>query len=217
MPWQLEHRSEGWCVIKEGESSPVAGGCHSSRADAIKHQRALYANESRVASMYERLDSMPDPESLPVVASGQSQLANELAGLILKEDPLATELVGKLLKEDRERTLIASVAESQSMLARQMFDSHQDRQALVAALERMGSPTFNMPPAEVTVNVPETVVNVPPAEVTVNVPDVNVHVPAPQVTVRPNITVEAPSVQKTVTFERDPLTHEVIKAEVTEG
>jgi len=208
MPWQLEHRSEGWCVIKEGESSPVAGGCHSSRADAIKHQRALYANESRVASMYADLDAQPEPtpavvyaEPLPVVQ--QSSLS-----------PLATELVGLLLKDDRERSLVASVAESQAKMAEQQ---NEDRQALVAALERMGSPTFNVPAAEVTVNVPpsEVSVNVPPAEVTVNVPDVNVSVDAPQVTVRPQINL--PSVQKTVTFERDPLTQQVTKAEVTES
>ena len=206
MPWQLEHRSEGWCVIKEGESSPVAGGCHSSRADAIKHQRALYANESRVASMYADLDAQPEPtpavvyaEPLPVVQ--QSSLS-----------PLATELVGLLLKDDRERSLVASVAESQAKMAEQQ---NEDRQALVAALERMGSPTFNIPPAEVTVNVPETVVNVPPAEVTVNVPDVHVKVDAPQVTVRPEFTT--PERTKTVTFERDPLTHQVTRAEVTKG
>jgi len=217
VPWSLQHRDEGWCVVKDADDS--VAGVHPSRADAIKQQRALYANEARVASMYAKLDAMPDPEPQAVVASGNSQLANELAGLLLKEDPLATELVGKMLKEDRERTLIASVAESQSMIARQMFDSHHDRRALVAALERIGQPIVNMPPAEVTVNVPPAEVNftVPPAEVTVNVPDVHVKVDAPQVTVRPNITVEAPSVQKTVTFERDPLTHEVIKAEVTEG
>ena len=51
MPWRLSQRKGRWCVVKEGESSPVPGGCHDSRADAIKHQRALYANESRMASM----------------------------------------------------------------------------------------------------------------------------------------------------------------------
>jgi hypothetical protein len=45
MPWRIEQRGGKHCVIKEGESSPVPGGCHESRADAVKHQRALYASE----------------------------------------------------------------------------------------------------------------------------------------------------------------------------
>jgi hypothetical protein len=32
-------------VVKKGESTPVPGGCHSTRAQALAHQRALYANE----------------------------------------------------------------------------------------------------------------------------------------------------------------------------
>ncbi|HSE43878.1 MAG TPA: hypothetical protein VLA89_00965 [Gemmatimonadales bacterium] len=51
MPWILSQREGKWCVVKKGETSPVPGGCHDSRAKAIKHQRALYANESRMASM----------------------------------------------------------------------------------------------------------------------------------------------------------------------
>jgi hypothetical protein len=199
----LERREGQWHVVNEDGASE---GSHSSRADAIKHQRHLYANQSRVASMYADLDAHPVPEvvyaaPLPVVQ--QSSLS-----------PLATELVGLLLKDDRERSLVASVAESQAMMQQQQTE---DRQALIAALGRMGSPVVNVPAPEVTVNVPAAEVNftVPPAEVTVNVPDVHVSVAAPEVTVRPEIVL--PSSQKTVTFERDPLTQQVTKAEVTEG
>lgn len=207
MPWQLERRDEGWCVIKESDGS--SEGCHGSRADAIKQQRALYANESRVASMYAELDARPDP--VPVVAL---EPASALAASALS--PLATELVGLLLKDEREKSLVASMADSQAQLVRQQAEQAEERQALVAALTRMGQPIINVPAAEVTVTVPETQVsvNVPAPEVTVNVPDVNVTVAAPEVTVRPEINL--PSVQKTVTFERDPLTQQVTKAEVTE-
>jgi hypothetical protein len=51
MPWNISKREGKYCVVKVGASSPVPGGCHASRADAIKHQRALYANEPRMASM----------------------------------------------------------------------------------------------------------------------------------------------------------------------
>jgi hypothetical protein len=114
--------------------------------------------------------------------------------------------------------LVASVAESQELMVQRMQQDQEERMALVAALGRMGSPTINLPemrPPDVTVNVPpaevnfhapapEVTVNVPPAEVTVHSPDVNVTVEAP------------PPVQKTVTFERDPLTQQVTRAEVTE-
>lgn len=45
MPWHLEKRGGRWCVIKDGTSKAVPGGCHSSRAKAVAHQRALYASE----------------------------------------------------------------------------------------------------------------------------------------------------------------------------
>ena len=62
MPWQLSQREGKWCVVKQGETDPVPGGCHPDRATAIKHQRALYANESRMASMYDELVELPDPD-----------------------------------------------------------------------------------------------------------------------------------------------------------
>jgi len=207
VPWFLNQREGKWCVVKEGESSPVAGGCHDTRVDAIRHQRALYANESRVASMYAELDAQPDPE--PVLeepaSSGMSAVTAEIMAL--------------LLREEKERSLVASVAESQSLISQQFAEAAAERQALVAALGRMGSPTINLPPAEVNVNVPAAEVNftVPPAEVNVTVESPTVHVPAAQITVQPaDVNVVLPERQKTVTFERDPLTQQVTKAEVTE-
>lgn len=49
MPWEIKKKGSQYCVHKKGSSSPVPGGCHSSRADAIKHQRALYAKEPTAA------------------------------------------------------------------------------------------------------------------------------------------------------------------------
>ncbi len=50
MPWSIERRGGKHCVVKQGASKPVPGGCHDSRADAIKHQRALYANEKKMGA-----------------------------------------------------------------------------------------------------------------------------------------------------------------------
>ena len=45
MPWVIEKRDGKFCVVKQGTGAVVNGGCHESRADAVKQQRALYASE----------------------------------------------------------------------------------------------------------------------------------------------------------------------------
>jgi hypothetical protein len=45
MPWEIQKRGDEYCVVKAGTDAVVNGGCHASRADAIKQQRALYASE----------------------------------------------------------------------------------------------------------------------------------------------------------------------------
>jgi len=44
VPWNVRKRGNRYCVIPVGERTPVPGGCHSTKAAAVKHQRALYAN-----------------------------------------------------------------------------------------------------------------------------------------------------------------------------
>lgn len=46
MPWNIVKRGSRYCVVKEGETRPVNGGCHARRVDAVMQQRALYANEA---------------------------------------------------------------------------------------------------------------------------------------------------------------------------
>lgn len=46
MPWVIRKRGNQHCVVKEGETTPVPGGCHATRAEAVRHQRALYAGEA---------------------------------------------------------------------------------------------------------------------------------------------------------------------------
>ncbi len=208
MPWSLSQRDGKWCVVKQGATDPVPGGCHPDRASAIKHQRALYANESRMASMYDELDERTVGWTEPVVEAEVPQTS-----------PVMAEIMALLLREQQEKSLVASVAEHQSLISQQFQEAALERQALVAALGRMGSPTINLPAAEVNVHVPPAEVNftVPPAEINVNVEPAQVNVPAAQITVQPaDVNVTLPERTKTVTFERDPLTHEVVKAEVTE-
>lgn len=47
MPWDIKKKDGEYCVHKVGNDTPVPGGCHSSRVDAVKHMKALYANEPK--------------------------------------------------------------------------------------------------------------------------------------------------------------------------
>jgi len=207
MPWHLENRDGKVCVIKDADGS--VAGCHDSRTDAIKQQRALYANESRTAAMYAELDAQDygweEEKEAPVPAVLEDSLS-----------PFAAQLVGLILKDEREKSLTASLAQSMDSISARMAAEKEERTALVAALSAIGQPVINVETPEVTVHVPpaEVRVDVPAAEVTVNTPEVKVDVPAPQVTFSPEINL--PSSSKTVTFERDPLTGHVSSAEIRE-
>lgn len=204
MPWSLQQRDGEWCVIKESDGS--SEGCHSSRADAIKHQRALYANEARVASMYAELDAQPDPEPEPEVAP----------------EPVAVFPTGRTVKIEipTDEALTASVMQQMERMSERQARTDE---ALVAALQAIGArdPVVNVHAAPITIE--PTPVTVQAPNVTVESPTVNVEAPsvnveAPSVTVQPaDVNVTLPERQKTVTFERDPLTQQVTRAEVTEG
>lgn len=49
MPWHLVERDGRTCVVKDGETEPIAGGCHDTREQAQSHLNALYAAEPSAA------------------------------------------------------------------------------------------------------------------------------------------------------------------------
>lgn len=51
MPWEVREHNGKWCVFKEGEDSPISGGCHETKKEAMAQLRALYANEKRMHSV----------------------------------------------------------------------------------------------------------------------------------------------------------------------
>jgi len=89
MPWNIAKRGDNWCVVKEGETAPIKGGCHASRSDALKHQRALYANEpsARRASIEDVAPIAPPKEwfetpedsPTPLTYSPEGQVFGHLA------------------------------------------------------------------------------------------------------------------------------------------
>lgn len=47
MPWVVKENEGRHCVYKKGGSTPIKGGCHDSRDEAVKHMQALYANSKK--------------------------------------------------------------------------------------------------------------------------------------------------------------------------
>lgn len=59
MPWKIRMLGGKHCVVKEGETRPVPGGCYATRGEAIKRQRALYAGEA--SSTRATVMAVPEP------------------------------------------------------------------------------------------------------------------------------------------------------------
>lgn len=150
----MNKRGDSWCVVKEGESEPIKGGCHASRSDALKHQRALYANESQMASangpLRIELGGVPD-ETLPVLVESLTAISDRLA-----------ETEGALALVMEKLTLLASVEPPVVNVS-------------------VPEPVVNItvPEPVVNVNVPEARV-----EITTPAPVVNVELPPSRKTVR---------------------------------
>jgi len=84
MPWNIAKRGDKWCVVKEGETTPIKGGCHASRSDALKHQRALYANEpsARRASIEGVAPLAPPKEWFEIPEADPTPLAYSVEGRV---------------------------------------------------------------------------------------------------------------------------------------
>lgn len=189
MPWSIERRDGAYCVVKQGESNPVPGGCHDTRGAAIKHQRALYASESRVASVYQELDARPDPEPEPVpepfVGAPKSQ--------IIQLPPQSIQL--ELAPDQALTAALAAIHERQGQ-------TDSALSMVASAIQSIADKPPPEPP-QVTVAAPEIHVAAP--EVTVQPPEIKVEVAAPEVTVRPTIKMPAADQKagRQVSFERD--------------
>lgn len=96
MPYVIKKRESKWCV--ESTTSGKTHGCHDTRADAVKQQRALYKNAppaeeaAKAAAILTELAGeavLPIPEVLPEIAEGSS-------------DALLTEMVEHMTKSIEE-------------------------------------------------------------------------------------------------------------------
>lgn len=112
------------------------------------------------------------------------------------------EALHEQIKDDR-KLMVQIVAGLQKLAEDAAADREKLAETLTSLVAGLSLPEF-----------PEINVTVPAPEVTVNVPEakVDVTVPTPQVNVR----VDAPTARREVTFERDPLTGSISRAQVEE-
>lgn len=78
MPWSIEKRKNEFCVVGGKDGGTVA--CHASRAKAVAHMRALYANEKPKAKA-----SIDGQEFTVLVAKSFTERALGLSNLELAE------------------------------------------------------------------------------------------------------------------------------------
>jgi len=88
MPYELKKSGGQYCVYKKGDSSPVPGGCHATRKEAVAHMRALYVNVE---------GSLSDPpatmEDAQVIADNNGWALEKIDGTAfwrLKNVPIAS-------------------------------------------------------------------------------------------------------------------------------
>ena len=76
MPYAIRKQGNRFCVYKETNGKTVPGGCHGTRAEAEKHQAALYAN---VGDANERKKNSDDKSSKSAGSSSHRQRTAMLA------------------------------------------------------------------------------------------------------------------------------------------
>lgn len=70
MPWSIKKLNEKYCVVKDANNKPIAGGCHSNRKDAIEHLQALHANYATAVIAESFCDDGATPEEITLAAQG---------------------------------------------------------------------------------------------------------------------------------------------------
>ena len=71
MPWEVRASGDQFCVYKEGEDTPIEGGCHATEDEANAQLEALNANTEETKAAQDAEDD-PDEES-----TGESNPASE--------------------------------------------------------------------------------------------------------------------------------------------
>lgn len=181
MPYVIEKRKGQYCV--KSTTSGKAHGCHDTRAEAIKQQRALYKNAPpseeasseaggtmsavekrvpikdvallRLAIRRSEQESEQEVEKAITVASGLSD--PEVAAQTVA-------VIGHLA--DRLRTAELNQAALVDALQEMSADSSASRSALLEALSGITERLAEAPQVNVTVPVPEVNVNVQQAGAT---------------------------------------------------
>lgn len=192
MPWSVQKRESKWCVVKEGGD---VEGCHASRTDAIKHQRALYSNESRMASMYAELDERVEEVveeivqevALPVYNGNGSRTGPIMPALdgnpkVDQRLQAAMELIAEFTQEppqphpihvtvENDNSGMQALVAALGQITERLMNGEKVSESLVASLQNLAEqapPVVNVEVESPVVNVPAPIVNVPAANITVH-------------------------------------------------
>lgn len=77
MPYHLEKQNNRYCVVKDGETTPIPGGCHDTEQEAQDHMAALYANEPDAAKSMDALPALLWRAMLTVKAGQRHSAADQ--------------------------------------------------------------------------------------------------------------------------------------------
>lgn len=127
MPYILGRRDSQYCVLLEESGQPVKGGCHSDRAEALRHLQALNINTDKALTASELVVlryaaiGLSNKEiafaltcSLPTVASHLVNIYNKMQ-VGCRCEVLVKSLLGGLIHVEN---LPALVDESQQIRAK---------------------------------------------------------------------------------------------------
>ena len=169
MPYTVVKRGKQWCVVGPNKTH----GCHSSRAAAIKQQRALYKNAPEASDAVVTMTAVDKRIPVKDVAllrmalkrreekteQEVSQAISIASGLADPEVASQTvALIGHLA--DRLRTAELNQAALVDVLQAVAADSSASRQDLLSAITTISERLAEAPQVNVTVPVPDVHVNV---------------------------------------------------------
>ena len=190
MPYTIEKRGDQYCVVSDEKTH----GCHDSRADAVKQQRALYRNappeeeaaepvegfsrsNPEWASSEETVTMTPVEKRIPVKDVALLQLALKRSGAQAEQEVEKAMLTAAGLADPEVAAQTVAVI---GHLADRLKTAELNQAALVDVLQAVAADSTASRTAllQALGGISERLAEAPPVNITVPVPEVNVNVEA---------------------------------------
>lgn len=118
MPYDVRKDGSRWCVYKRGESKAL--GCHETKGQAQRQQRALYAgerNSSAGGSTVSAMESSERNTSTSTSTSGNYELSATGTGIVLSDTKTWTVPIPGFSSQEEESEDVSSRKEWEGVLA----------------------------------------------------------------------------------------------------